>query len=420
MTRRDFFVGAAAGAAALSAPSIIAKGMQQDKIKIGLVGCGGRGTGAVINATEADPGIVITALGDVFQNELDGCYNFLSDRFKKAGTPEKLDAPESRRFTGFDAYQKVLAQDIDYVVLATPPGFRPVHFEAAVAAGKHIFFEKPVAVDAPGVRRVIEAARRADEKGLSVVTGTQRRHDRAYMECMDRIHHGQLGDVVATYAYWNQGGLWMKPKQPTWSDLEWQMRNWLYFTWLSGDHIVEQHIHNIDVCNWAKGGHPVKCFSMGGREVRTDPAYGHVFDHFATEYEYADGSKMMSTCRQIDGCFARVSEHIVGTKGTSDGNNWIRGENAWRREGRRDDPYMLEHKDLIAAIRSGKRVNEGVQIAETTMTAIMGRMSAYSGKELTWEQALASNEVLMPNGPLQFGMHIEVPPVAVPGVTALS
>jgi predicted dehydrogenase len=313
----------------------------------------------------------------------------------------------------------VLEQDIDYVILATPPGFRPIHFEAAVNSGKHVFFEKPVAVDAPGIRKVIAASEKAKQKGLNIVSGTQRRHDRAYMECMDRIHNGQMGDVVATYAYWNQGALWMKPRKPEWSMLEWQMRNWLYFTWLSGDHIVEQHIHNMDVSNWAKNGHPVKCFSMAGREVRTDANYGHIFDHFATEYEYEDGTKMMSTCRQIDGCYARVAEHIVGTKGSSNGHQWIRGESTWRWEGQRQDPYMLEHKDLIASIRGqAPYVNEGVRVAESTMTAIMGRMSAYSGKEVTWEQAMASQESIVPDT-FAFGMKLEVPPVAVPGVTPL-
>jgi predicted dehydrogenase len=400
--------------AAIAAPSILARGMQQDKIKIGLIGCGGRGTGAVINAFDADPAIELVAMGDAFRDELDGSLRVINEQRKG-----RANVPADKQFVGFDAYQKVLAQDIDYVVLATPPGFRPLHFEAAINAGKHVFFEKPVAVDAPGIRKVIAASQVAKQKNLCVVTGTQRRHDPAYMECMDRIHEGQLGDVVATYAYWNQGSLWMKPRKEGWSDLEWQLRNWLYFTWLSGDHIVEQHVHNIDVCNWAKDGHPAKCWAMGGREVRTQSAYGHIFDHFAVEYEYADGSKMMSTCRQIDGCYQRISEHIVGTKGTSDGNNWIRGENAWRREGRRDDPYRLEHVDLIAAIRSGKTVNEGERIAETTLTAIMGRMSAYTGKEVTWEQALSSQESLVPEA-LSFDMHLEVPPVAVPGVTQLT
>jgi myo-inositol 2-dehydrogenase/D-chiro-inositol 1-dehydrogenase len=411
MSRRDFVAGAAV---AFAAPSILAKGFQQERLKIGLIGCGGRGTGAVYNALEANPNVVLTCMGDAFKDELDGSYKVLKERWGKS-----VDVPAEKQFVGFDAYQKVVAQDIDYVILATPPGFRPMHFEAAINAGKHVFFEKPVAVDAPGIRKVIAASQVASQKNLCVVTGTQRRHDLGYMECMKRVHDGQMGDVVATYAYWNQGALWMKPRKPEWSALEWQMRNWLYFTWLSGDHIVEQHVHNIDVCNWAKNGHPVKCFSMGGREVRTDANFGHIFDHFATEYEYADGSKMMSTCRQIDGCYSRVSEHIVGTKGISDGNNWIRGENAWRREGQRPDPYMLEHRDLQAAIVSGKTVNEGVRIAETTLTAIMGRMSAYTGKEVTWDQALNSQESIVPDH-FQFGMKIETPPVAVPGVTQLT
>ncbi|MEX2244409.1 MAG: Gfo/Idh/MocA family oxidoreductase [Fimbriimonadaceae bacterium] len=413
MTRRDFMAGAAAAGAVIAAPNILAKGTMQDRIKVGLIGCGGRGTGATVNAVQADPGVVITAMGDAFKDRLDGSRSYLSGQIK-----ERLQVTDDRAFVGFDAYQKVIAQDVDYVILATPPGFRPIHFEAAIAAGKHVFFEKPVAVDAPGIRKVIAAAESAKAKGLAVVAGTQRRHERPYMECMDRIHNGQMGDVVATYAYWNQGGLWMNKKEPGWSELEWQMRNWLYFTWLSGDHIVEQHVHNLDVSNWAKNGHPVKCFSLAGRQVRTDANYGHIFDHFATEYEYEDGSKMMSTCRQIDGCYARVSEHIVGTKGTSDANNWIRGENPWRWDGRREDPYMLEHKDMIASIRAGTPLNEGVQVAHSTLTAIMGRMSAYTGKEVTWDAALNSQETLVP-AHFEFGMKLEVPPVAVPGTTTI-
>ena len=413
MTRRDFMAGAAAAGAVIAAPNILAKGTMQDRIKVGLIGCGGRGTGAAANAVSADSGVVIWAMGDAFKDRLDGSRNHLNGQIK-----ERLQVTDDRAFVGFDAYQKVLAQDVDYVILATPPGFRPIHFEAAITAGKHVFFEKPVAVDAPGIRKVIAAAESAKAKNLAVVAGTQRRHERPYMECMDRIHNGQMGDVVATYAYWNQGGLWMHKKAPGWSELEWQMRNWLYFTWLSGDHIVEQHVHNLDVSNWAKNGHPVKCFSLAGRQVRTDANYGHIFDHFATEYEYEDGSKMMSTCRQIDGCYARVSEHIVGTKGTSDANNWIRGENPWRWDGRREDPYMLEHKDMIASIRAGNPLNEGVQVAHSTLTAIMGRMSAYTGKEVTWDAAMNSQETLVP-AHFAFGMKLEVPPVAVPGTTTI-
>ena len=225
-----------------------------------------------------------------------------------------------------------------------------------------------------------------------------------------------MGDVVATYAYWNQGGLWMHNRQDNWGDLEWQMRNWLYFAWLSGDHITEQHIHNLDVCNWAKGAHPVKCVSLGGRQVRTDAAYGHIFDHFATEYTYEDGTSMMSFCRQQDGTQSNVSERIVGTKGTSNANTNIKGENAWRWDGERPNAYVLEHKDLIASIRSGNVLNEGVQVANSTLTAIMGRMAAYTGKEITFDQALNSDENLMPSG-LGWNMDLDVAPVAIPGKT---
>jgi predicted dehydrogenase len=235
---------------------------------------------------------------------------------------------------------------------------------------------------------------------------------------MKRIREGEMGDVVACYAYWNQGGLWMHPRKPEWSDLEWQLRNWLYFTWISGDHIAEQHIHNIDVCNWAVGKHPVKAISLGGRQVRTNPAYGHIFDHFATEFEYDDGVKMISMCRQIDGTASRVEERIVGTKGTSNANTWIKGEKSWRWDGDRPNPYMLEHKNLFESIATGNPINEGRQVAESTLTAIMGRMAAYTGQEVTWEQALNSQENLMPER-LEMGMALAVAPVAIPGQTKL-
>ncbi len=413
MTRRDFIAASAATTAGLIMPSgVFAQG--SDVIKVGLIGCGGRGTGATIDAFNADKGVQLWAMGDVFQDHIEGSANTLKDQIK-----DNFKVASDRMFVGFDAYQKVLATGVDLVILATPPGFRPVHLKAAIEAGKHVFMEKPVAVDGPGIKSVFDSADLAEKKGLAIVTGTQRRHDLAYTEAMKRIHDGQMGDVVACYAYWNQGGLWMHPRQPSWSDMEWQLRNWLYFTWLSGDHIVEQHIHNLDVCNWAMNGHPVKATCLAGRQVRTDPAYGHIFDHFATEYEYENGVKLTSMCRQIDGTASRVSEHIVGTKGKSDGNTWIRGENAWRWDGERPNPYMLEHKDLIASIRAGKPLNEARRVAESTMTAILGRMSAYTGQEVTWEQGLASTVSLMPDH-LEMAMKLEVPPVAVPGQTKLS
>lgn len=409
LTRRDFLKTTTAASAAAMFPSgVFAQG--SDTIKVALVGCGGRGTGAVIDAVNADKGVELVAMADVFRDHLESSVKTLRENIKGA-----FKVSNDRMFVGFDAYKKAIASDCQVVILTTPPGFRPAHLAAAVDAGKHVFMEKPVAVDATGIRSVLESSAKAADKGLGIVAGTQRRHDLAYNECMKRIHDGQMGDITALYAYWNQGGLWMHPRQPAWSDMEWQLRNWLYFTWLSGDHIVEQHIHNMDVCNWAMQSHPVKAISLGGRQVRTDAAYGHIFDHFATEYEYANGVKMVSMCRQIDGTASRVAEHIVGTKGSSNANTTIKGENAWRWDGDRPNPYMLEHRNLIASIRAGKVLNEGKQVAESTMTAILGRMAAYSGQEVTWEQAMASTMDLMPSK-LEMGA-LEVPPIAVPGKT---
>ena len=413
ISRRTFVAGTAAATAALAAPNILAKGFQQDKIKIGLVGCGGRGSGAATDSLNADPNVELVAMGDAFADRLNSSRNNLRKQFK-----DRVTVTDETSFVGLDAYKGVLAQDIDYVILATPPGFRPEHFMAAINAGKHVFMEKPVAVDAPGIRRVIRASRQASRENLSVVAGTQRRHQTTYLECIERIHDGQIGDVVATYASWNQGSLWMKPRKESWSDLEWQLRNWLYFTWLSGDHIVEQHIHNMDVCCWAKNSYPVSCVSLAGREVRTDGAYGHIFDHFATEYEFEDGTKMQSQCRQIDGCYSRVSEHIVGTKGQSNAFRNIDGENPWRYDGPVPVPYVQEHKDLIASIRNGDGLNEGIRIAHSTLVAIMGRMSAYTGQEIKWDQAMNSDETLVPpSDNLSFEMDLEVAAVAVPGKT---
>lgn len=411
-SRRDVLRTSTAATAAILLPSgVFAQG--KDQIKIGLIGCGGRGTGAAIDAADADPGVVLWSMGDVFTDKMQSSTGTLKERLK-----DRFQVTADRTHLGFDAFEKVIKSGVDVVVLCTPPAFRPAHLKAAIDAGKHVFMEKPVAVDGPGIRSVIESANAAKAKGLAIVAGTQRRHDVAYREAMDRIHDGAMGEVVACYAYWNQGGLWMHPRKEGWSDMEWQMRNWLYFAWLSGDHIVEQHIHNMDVCNWAMKGHPVKATSLGGRQVRTDAAYGHIFDHFATEYEYANGVKMVSMCRQIDGTASRVSEHLVGTRGSSNGNTVIRGENAWRWEGERPNPYMLEHRNLIKSIRDGNVINEGMQVAESTMTAIMGRMSAYTGQEVTWEQAMASTESLVPAKP-DMGMSLPVAPIAVPGQTKL-
>jgi predicted dehydrogenase len=413
ITRRDLLVRSATVGAAMVAPGVFASTQDRPTLRVGLIGCGGRGSGAARDAFEADPSTVLWAMGDVFADHVES-----SQKALKEGLGARFEVTSDRTFVGWDAYKGVIDSGCDIVILTTPPGFRPKHLRAAVETGKHVFMEKPVAVDAAGVRSVIESAAMADAKGLNIVAGTQRRHDVAYRQTMGRIRDGAMGEIVAGYAYWNQGGLWMNPRQEGWSDVEWQLRNWLYFTYLSGDHIVEQHIHNMDVCNWALGRHPVKAVSLAGRQVRTDAAYGHVFDHFATEYEYEGGAKVVSMCRQIDGCANRVSEHLVGTKGTSNANTWIQGEGAWRFEGDRPNPYVEEHRHLIAAIKSGNRINEGVQVAESTMTAILGRMAAYTGQEVTWEQAMASAESLVPDE-MSFG-PMAVAPVAVPGQTALS
>jgi len=413
---RRGFLRASAAAAALpfgAAPLVHAAG--SDAIRVGLIGCGGRGTGAAMNAMEASDRVRIVALADVFQDRLDGCRNHLE------GRGERATVPDDRCHVGFDAYRSLIgAGDLDVVILATPPHFRPMHLEAAVNAGLHVFMEKPVAVDPAGVRTVIAAGETADRAGLTIVAGTQRRHERSYRAALDRIGGGGIGRVVAARCFWNMGGLWMHAPRDEWSEMEWQLRNWLYFTWLSGDHIVEQHVHNLDVCNWAIGTHPIRCTGVGGRQVRTHEHYGHVFDHFGVEYEYPDGVFVLSMCRQTDGCAGRVEEAVHGTEGwmkLRPGFAESRGRFAWRFEGDNPNPYVQEHRDLIDSIAGGARWNEARQVAESTLTAIMGRMSCYTGQSVTWEQAMGSSLDLSPER-YAFG-DIERPAVAVPGRTPL-
>jgi len=417
ISRRDFLKTSAAAAVLVGAgPMLIGQGAHaagSDVIRVGVIGCGGRGTGAANDCLAAGgDGIKIVALGDLFQDRLDGCLNNLTGKEELKG---KVDIPKDRCFVGFDAYRKVINCGVDLVILASPPGFRPSHFKAAIEAGKHVFMEKPVAVDAPGVRTVMAAGELATQKGLGVVAGTQRRHQKSYIETINRIHDGAIGDITGGQCYWNQGGLWNHGRKPEWTDMEWQVRNWLYFTWLSGDHICEQHVHNIDVINWAIGKHPEKAVGMGGRQVRTDPAYGHIFDHFAIDFTYPGDVHVMSMCRQIDGCANNVSEHVVGSKGSSNCSNSITCDTPWKFDGDNPGAYQQEHKDLIDSIRAGSPLNEAQRIAESCLTAIMGRMSAYTGQEITWEQALNSKEDLMPTK-LELG-PLPVPPVAIPGRT---
>jgi predicted dehydrogenase len=390
------------------------------KIHVGLIGCGGRGTGAASDMLNASPDIFITAMGDAFPDRLNGSLGELKKL--EGGLAGRVLVDDSRKFSGFDAFEKVLASNIDVVILATPPGFRAKHFEAAINAGKHVFMEKPVAVDPAGVRTVIEAAKKAKEKKLSIVAGTQRRHEICYNEAFKRIHDGEIGKVESAAVYWNQGGLWMNKRQPNWSDTEWQLRNWLYFAWLSGDHITEQHVHNLDVAHWAMDATPTKVSAMGGRQVRTSPDYGHVFDHFACEFEYADGRRVSSYCRQIDGCQSRVDEVIYGSQGqmrlAQFGTAEMTGKKTWKWKGEQTNPYVQEHKDLVASITgSGPYLNHGERIAKSTLMAIMGRMSAYTGKGLSWQQAMNSKLDLWP-GTIALG-PMATPEIAVPGKTAL-
>ena len=418
-TRREFLHTATASAAVAGlAPSALAsprasRGVGDQKIRVGLIGCGGRGTGAANQALRTDGDVELVAMADAFADRLDGSLGHLTGDGKIAS---KVKVDEDHRFVGFDAYERLLqSPDVDLVILATPPHFRPEQFRAAVAFGKHVFMEKPVAVDGHGVKTVLDAGAIADQKGLKVGVGLQRHHDAGYREIMQRVHDGAIGEIVAARAYWNMGYLWHKDRQSTWSDMEWQMRNWLYFTWLSGDHICEQHIHNLDVVNWAKQAHPVRAHGIGGRERRTDEKFGHIFDHHGVHYEYADGSYMFSQCRQIAGCMNKVSEHLIGSKGRVDfeGGYHIRGsDNDFSYKGKRQNPYQVEHDRLFAAVRQGTPHNEAKYGAESTLTAIMGRMATYSGKMVTWEDALGSERL----GPTEYSWgEIAVPAVPRPG-----
>jgi len=415
-SRRDFIKTTTAATLGLSfapmMPGAYASGT--DAIRIGLIGCGGRGTGAVLNAFEGAEGVKLVAMGDAFADRV---ASSLAEIGKEHAA--QVDVPKDRQFVGFDAYRQVLASDANYIILATPPGFRPIHLAAAIAAGKHVFTEKPIAVDGPGIRQVFALVEQAKAKGLGIAAGTQRRHQTGYLETLKRVQDGAIGKIVAARCAWNQGFLWKKDRQPEWSDVEWQLRNWLYFTWLSGDHIVEQHVHNIDVVNWAMGTHPVAAHGMGGRQVRTGPEWGHIFDHFSIDYEYPGNVHLHSQARQIQGCEGSVSEALVGDRGQCQVDKYvITGAKAWKFDGKDNAPYVQEHTDFIASLRAGKPLNELKNVTESTLTAIMGRMSAYTGQPVTWDQALNSTEALMPPS-LTFG-PMEVPPVPMPGRTRLT
>lgn len=401
--RRSFLKtssAAIAGGAALSSLNAVqaAHTSYDETVRLGLIGCGGRGTGAAGQAMNTEGPTKLVAVADAFENNLERCLRGLS---KSHG--EKVDVPQERRFIGFDAYKAVLEQDIDLVLIATPPGFRPLHFEAAVAAGKHVFAEKPVAVDAFGVNRFLKAAEESKKRDLLVQIGLQRRHERAYMETMKRVKDGAIGHIVSTRAYWNGGGVWVRPRKDDQTEMEYQMRNWYYFNWLCGDHITEQHIHNLDVINWLMDDYPIKAQGQGGRQVRTGKEFGEIYDHFFVEYTYGENDMgndvtMLSQCRHIKNCWNRVNEYAAGSNGSVDfGAARIfdpSGKEIWQYGSGGRGGHQQEHHDLFADFRAGKRPNEAEYGAKSTMTSILGRMATYTGKAMSWDEALDSNQKL--------------------------
>lgn len=422
VSRRSFMKGAAAGAVSLAATSAFtprAYAAGSDTIRVGLIGCGGRGTHDAGKCLMAAEGVELVAMGDMFQDRLDNCRRTLTKN-----QPNKVKVPDEKCFVGWDAHQKVLATDVNLVILTQPPHFRPAHLKAAVEAGKHVFMEKPVAVDPAGVRSVIQSSDLADTKGLTIVAGTQMRRISHAVEAAQRVHDGAIGEILGGQCVRLGDAMrtWgPQQRESGWSDMEWQLRRWLFLTWLSGDFIVEMHVHNIDMMNWLVGAHPVQCLGMGGRQARTEPQYGDSFDHFAVEYEYPNGLRVEYMGAQVDKMTDRNDQRLVGTKGSlvaDFAGVRIEGQNpaviAWDK----NDPCVKQHADQMEAIRRDQRLNEGRRIAESTLTSIMGRMSAYTGRALKWDWALNASKLDLTPPAYQFG-DLPMPPVAVPGQTQL-
>ncbi|MHA4843731.1 Gfo/Idh/MocA family protein [Flavitalea antarctica] len=402
-----------------------------DVIKVAVVGCGGRGTGAAMQALLSKQNVKIVAMADAFRDRLDNCYKRLtaedmSDSGVKGNLKAKVDVPEERKFVGFDGYEKAIKL-ADVVILATPPGFRPIHFEEAIKQNKHVFMEKPVATDPAGVQKVLEIAKLAKDKKLNVVVGLQRHYQNSYRELYKRKE--MIGDITSAQAWWNNDGVWVRKRQPQQTEMEYQMRNWYYFNWLCGDHITEQHIHNIDVVNWFKGSYPIKAQGMGGREVRKGNDYGEIFDHHYVEFEYADGSILNSQCRHIPGTMSKVDELLMGTKGV------IRAGEANIKDHKgkvlyqfdkkaENDAYQSEHDELFAAIAKGEyKFADAENGAKSTMTSVLGRMATYSGRVVEWDKAINSGINLQPDKYAWDAMPKTVPNsegqylVAIPGKT---
>lgn len=404
----------------MAAPFIASAGFSQvspgETLRVGLVGCGGRGTGAAAQALAADTNVKLVAVGDAFKDRLESSLETLK---KQEDIASKIDVPADKRFVGFDAYKHVIAMS-DVVLLATPPHFRPIHIKAAVDAGRHVFAEKPVAVDAQGVRAVLAACEEARRKKLAVVSGLALRYSNAYRETVKRIHDGALGEIRGLQANDFRGPIWVKPRQPGWTDMQYHMHNWYYFTWLSGDFNVEQHVHMLDTCAWImKDEYPVSAMGLGGRQVRTGPDFGNIYDHHSVIYEYASGAKLHAYCRQFSGGVNDISAQVTGSKGIatiSQRNLEIATDTKWRYTGEQNNQSQTEHDELFASIRNGNPINNGEYMSKSTLMAIMGRMATYTGQKITWEQAMNSKENLSPDRYDWDG----TPPkseVAIPGVT---
>ena len=405
ISRRKFVKGsaiAAAGGAMLSSLPVGASAFVagNETLNIAVVGCGGRGTGAANQALKADPDTKLVAVADAFRDNAQKCLENLNKIYGN----DRIMVTEETTFDGFDAYKKAIDM-ADVVILATTPGFRPVHFKYAIEQGKHVFMEKPVATDAPGIRSVLQTAKLAKEKNLNVVVGLQRHYQQNYRETLAKIQNGDIGKIVSGQVYWNSSGVWVRGRTPEQTEMEYQMRNWYYFNWLCGDHIVEQHIHNMDVANWFIGEYPATAQGMGGRQVRKGKDHGEIFDHHFVELTYPSGAVIASQCRHQEGTWSRVSESFQGTKGTvytDSGDNAVikahDGSIMYRHMGDEDkNPYQVEHDELFASIRNGGLISDAENGAKATMTAIMGRMATYSGKMITWEEALNSEVRLVPD-----------------------
>jgi predicted dehydrogenase len=430
LTRRKFIKKTAqGGTAALLVSNGMLFGRNPDRIRVGLIGCGGRGTGAgIIDCAESTPGVELVAMGDLFEDHAKAAPGRIKENLQKRGLSVKdiYKVTPDTTFVGFDAYQKVIDSDVDMVILTSPPFFRPKHLRAAVEAGKHVFMEKPVAVDPVGIRSVIDSADMAREKGLAIVAGTQSRRMLSYRETIDRIHNGDIGDITGGQVVRAGGAMrdWRTEeeiREPGMSEMEYHIRRWLFWTWLSGDFITEMHVHNLDIMNWILGSHPTQCMGIGGRQVRTEEKYGNVFDHFAVEYLYPDDVRIEYIGTQIDGFTYRSDQRVTGTKGSAylyGGNGILNGVNPWKFEGEAPNPSVLQYKEMIDSIRKGEPLNEGRQVAESTMTSILGRMSCYTGRALKWDWAMNASKLDLSPGEMEFGDLPEMP-VPMPGVTPL-